>query len=282
MRCGFLTDRSRLRSADRRFDRSPIGTAPCEDVRRRPSKSCIEGITPGHRCKSKIQSTAMNRLKRHPKQTLQSLLSSALRSEDKELDQILCALEEISAMAESNAPDADAVRDALRRVAGCAVKQALLDRELRVLAITDDLTGLYNRRGFWASGTHQLKVAHRNAQDLLLFFCDVDDLKKTNDTYGHPAGDRALVHVARALDLTFRESDLLARFGGDEFAVLASETGQNREVILSRLKENLEKTSVSESPGAPSLSVGVARFDPKCPVSLGELVSRADRAMYED
>jgi diguanylate cyclase (GGDEF)-like protein len=230
----------------------------------------------------KLQNAAMNRLKRHPEETLQSLLSSALRSEDKELDQILRALEEISAMAESNAPDADAVRDALRRVAGCAVKQALLDREFRVLAITDDLTGLYNRRGFWASATHQLKVAHRNAQDLLLFFCDVDDLKKTNDTYGHPAGDQALVYVAGALDLTFRESDLLARLGGDEFVVLASETGQNQELILSRLKENLEKTSVGESPGAPSLSVGVARFDPKCPVSLGELVSRADRAMYED
>jgi diguanylate cyclase (GGDEF)-like protein len=70
--------------------------------------------------------------------------------------------------------------------------------------------------------------------------------------------------------------------GGDEFVALASETGQNQELILSRLKENLEKTSVGESPGAPSLSVGVARFDPQCPVSLGELVSRADRAMYED
>ncbi len=125
-------------------------------------------------------------------------------------------------------------------------------------------------------------MAHRNAQDLLLFFCDVDDLKKTNDTYGHSAGDQALVYVAGALDLTFRESDLLARLGGDEFVVLASETGQNQELILSRLKENLKKTSVSESPGAPSLSVGVARFDPKCPLSLGELVSRADRAMYED
>jgi two-component system, cell cycle response regulator len=217
-----------------------------------------------------------------PKETLQSLLSSALRSEDKELDQILCALEEISAIAESSAPDADTVRDALRRAASCAVKQALLDRELRDLAITDELTGLYNRRGFWASATQQLKVAHRNAQDLLLFFCDVDDLKKTNDTYGHPAGDQALVHVAGALELTFRESDLLARFGGDEFAVLASETGRNQELILSRLKENLEKTSVNESLGAPSLSVGVVWFNPKCPISLGELMVRADRAMYED
>jgi diguanylate cyclase (GGDEF)-like protein len=229
----------------------------------------------------KIKGTTIGHLKPQPEETLQSLLSSALRLEDKELDNILRALQEISAMAESNAPDADAVRDALRRVAACAVRQALSDRELRALAITDHLTGLYNRRGFWASATHQLKVARRNGQDLLLFFCDVDDLKETNDSCGHRKGDLALVRVARALELTFRESDLLARYGGDEFAVLASEIGQNHELILSRLKANLEKTSADESRRAPSLSVGVARFDPICSIPLEELISRADRAMYK-
>jgi two-component system cell cycle response regulator len=223
----------------------------------------------------------MRRLKGQPKKTLQSQLSSNLRSEDNELDKILGALEEISKMADSKGRDADAVRDALRRAAGSAVKQALLDRELRAMAITDDLTGLYNRRGFWASATHQLKLAHRNGQDLLLFFCDVDDLKKINDTYGHQEGDLALIHVAGALELTFRESDLLARLGGDEFAIVASKTGENQERILSRLKENLQKANVELSGHAPSLSVGVARFDPSSPISLGELMSRADRAMYE-
>jgi two-component system cell cycle response regulator len=220
-------------------------------------------------------------LKRQPKKTFQSHLSSNLRSQDNELNKILGALEDISKMADSKMRDADAVRNALRRAAASAVKQALLDRQLREMAITDDLTGLYNRRGFWASATHQLKVAHRNGQDLLLLFCDVDDLKKINDAYGHLEGDLALVRVAGALELTFRESDLLARLGGDEFAVLASETGENQERILSRLQENFQQADVEHSRRAPSLSVGVARFDPSRPISLEELMSRADRAMYE-
>jgi GGDEF domain-containing protein len=137
-------------------------------------------------------------LKRQPKKMLQSHLSSNLRSEDNELNKILGALEDISKMADSKVRDADAVRNALRRAAGSAVKQALLDRQLREMAITDDLTGLYNRRGFWASATHQLKVGHRNGQDLLLLFCDVEDLKKINDAYGHVEGGLALVRVAGA------------------------------------------------------------------------------------
>jgi two-component system cell cycle response regulator len=204
-----------------------------------------------------------------------------LRSEDKELDDILRALEEISAMSESDAHDADALRHALRRAAWCAVKQALLDRELRHLAITDDLTGLYNRRGFLASATHQLKVAQRNGQSLLLFFCDVDNLKRINDSFGHPEGDMALIRTADALEQTFRESDLLARLGGDEFAVLATEAAQNQEVILSRLEEKLQKANADESHATLSLSAGLARFDAKCPTSLGDLMARADQAMYE-
>lgn len=216
-----------------------------------------------------------------PKETLESMLSSALRSEDKELDDILHALEEISTRLKSAGPDFENLSDALRRAAWGASQQALLDRELRYLAITDDLTGLYNRRGFLASAAHQLKVAQRNGQNLLLFFCDVDNLKRINDSYGHREGDLALIRAADALEQTFRESDLLARFGGDEFAALATETGQNQQVILSRLEENLQKSNADESHASLSLSLGLARFDPKCPTSLGELMSRADQAMYE-
>jgi diguanylate cyclase (GGDEF)-like protein len=216
-----------------------------------------------------------------PQETLASILSSALHSEDKELDDILHALEEISTKLKSASPDFENLSDALRRAARCAFQHALLYRELRYLAITDDLTGLYNRRGFLASATHQLKVAQRNGQDLLLFFCDVDNLKRINDSCGHREGDLALIRAADALEQTFRESDLLARFGGDEFAALATEAGQNQEVILSRLEENLQKSNADESHASVSLSVGLARFDPKCPTSLGELMSRADRAMYD-
>lgn len=219
---------------------------------------------------------------RRSKETLEAILSSLLRSEDKELDEILRALEEISVMSQSPDLDVDTLSQALRRAAQVAVKHSLLDRELRQLAITDDLTGLYNRRGFLASATHQLKVAQRNGQNLLLFCCDVDNLKTINDSYGHQEGDLALIHTADVLETTFRDSDILARFGGDEFVVLASEASkQDQETILSRLEQNLKAANAEESKFRLSLSIGVARSDPKFPSTLGDLMMCADRAMYE-
>ena len=219
---------------------------------------------------------------RRSKETLEGILTSVLRSEDKELDEILRALEEISVMSQSPDHDGETLSQALRRAAQFAVKHSLLDRELRHLAITDDLTGLYNRRGFFASATHQLKVAQRNGQNLLLFCCDVDDLKTINDSYGHQEGDLALIHTADVLETTFRDSDILARFGGDEFVVLASEASdQGQETILFRLEQNLKTANAEESRFKLSLSIGVARYDSKFPSTLGDLMMRADRAMYE-
>lgn len=217
-----------------------------------------------------------------PKETLESLLSSALRSDDAELDQILAALEEISNSVKSGALTARSLDDALQRAASCAVKQSLLDREVRSLAITDELTGLYNRRGFLASATHQLKLAHRNGQNVLLLYCDVDNMKGINDSFGHREGDLALIRTADALEETFRDSDILARLGGDEFAVLASEASiPNREAIEPRMAKSLVKANAEESRYKLSLSIGVARYDPKASASLGELMARADQDMYE-
>jgi len=116
----------------------------------------------------------------------------------------------------------------------------------------------------------------------LLFFCDVNNLKKINDSFGHREGDLALIRVADAFEQTFRDSDIVARISGDEFAVLAMEaSGQSQDLILSRLEKNLKISSASEKRYELSLSVGVARFDPKRAVSLGELMSQADEAMYE-
>src|SRR5580658_3798272 len=131
-------------------------------------------IPPSRRPKARVLS--IDRTDGAPKETLESLLSSALRSDDAELDQILCALEEISNGLKSHAVNPN-IEDALQRAASCALKQSILDREFRSLAVTDELTGLYNRRGFLASATHQLKLAHRHAQPVLLLFCDVDNLK---------------------------------------------------------------------------------------------------------
>jgi diguanylate cyclase (GGDEF)-like protein len=209
-------------------------------------------------------------------------LSSALRAADSEFGQILQEVDEISKSLKLDAPDAQTLRAAAHPAVWCAVKQALLDRELRHLALTDELTCLYNRRGFFAAAVQQLKLASRKEQSLLLLYCDVDNLKKINDSYGHQEGDLALIRTADALEQAFRDSDILARLGGDEFVVLASEAStQTQDVLLRRLEKTLKKSNAGESRYQLSLSVGVARFDPKRAVSLGELMAQADEVMYE-
>jgi two-component system cell cycle response regulator len=241
-----------------------------------------EGVYLGdHRSNSRVLSIDRTQ-GAEKKETLESILSSALRSEDPELDEILSAIEEISVGLKSGAAKSRRVDNALMRAASCALKQCLMEREIRSLAVTDELTGLYNRRGFLASATHQLKLAHRNMQDVLLLFCDVDNLKWINDSYGHQEGDLALLRTADALEQTFRDSDILARLGGDEFAVLASEASiPDRQVIESRMESCLGAATSEESRYQLSVSIGVARFDPAAASSLGSLMARADKDMYE-
>ena len=224
----------------------------------------------------------MDRNKANLNESLDGELAIALMSQNKVLAQILQEADNISRSMKSGSPDREALSGALRRTVLCAIKQSLLDRELRSLALTDDLTCLYNRRAFHALATQQIRVMRRKGQELLLFFADVDNLKNINDLYGHSEGDRALVRTAEALERTFRNSDILARLSGDEFAVLALEASSlDQGSILRRLEGHLKKISSVEPRYKLSLSVGMARFDPKQDVSLGDLLSRADRAMYK-
>src|ERR1700757_4707658 len=125
-----------------------------------------------------------------------------------------------------------------------------------------------------------LRLVHRTSQDALLLFFDMDNLKGINDAFGHREGDLAIIRAADALEKTFRDSDILARFGGDEFAVLASEASiSNREAIEARMDRNLEKVNAEESRYKLSLSIGIARFDSETTCSLGELMARADHDM---
>jgi len=117
---------------------------------------------------------------------------------------------------------------------------------------------------------------------MMLFVMDVDRLKQINDSFGHFEGDRALKRTADVLEETFRDSDVVARLGGDEFAVLAIEaTGHSEVTIKARLFECLKSISAEPSPYELSLSVGLARFDPSNRTSIGELMVKADQAMYE-
>jgi two-component system cell cycle response regulator len=116
-----------------------------------------------------------------------------------------------------------------------------LQAELGNLALTDELTGLYNRRGFMALAERQLKIGRRSGRGMLLFVMDVDRLKQINDSFGHFEGDRALKRTAEVLEETFRDSDVLARLGGDGFAVPAVEaSGHSEATIKTRLFERFE------------------------------------------
>src|SRR5467141_3150623 len=174
------------------------------------------------------------------------------------------------------------VSELLMRAVRCAAKQYMLQAELGNLALTDELTGLYNRRGFMAMAERQMRLGRRTGRGMLLFVMDVDRMKHINDSFGHSEGDRALKRTADALEETFRDSDVVARLGGDEFAVLAIEaSGHSEAALKTRLFECLRAIG-AEQPGYEiSLSFGVARFDPSNSTSIGELMVKADQAMYE-
>jgi diguanylate cyclase (GGDEF)-like protein/PAS domain S-box-containing protein len=155
---------------------------------------------------------------------------------------------------------------------------------LTALSQHDELTGLHNRRGFTALAEHQLKLTVRKRRPLAVLFADLDRLKPINDVHGHEAGDRALETAARALRTALRETDVVARLAGDEFVALLPETpAADLGVVLERIETTLEREVVSEGfPFAVTLSIGVVGYDPtqEGPVTLDELLRRADRAMY--
>ena len=155
------------------------------------------------------------------------------------------------------------------------------DEEIRMLAISDTLTELYNRRGFITLAEQQIKRANRINKPLMLFFIDIDDLKVVNDNLGHEEGDRLLISSANILKQTFRKSDITARIGGDEFAVLVSDAAEGSEIVLNRLEDRIDShNALSDRQYHISMSVGIAVYDPANPCSLDDLMSRADQLMY--
>jgi diguanylate cyclase (GGDEF)-like protein/PAS domain S-box-containing protein len=155
--------------------------------------------------------------------------------------------------------------------------------EIIAVSITDQLTGLYNRRGFLSLVEQQLKLSDRNKSGMLLFFADLDLLKQINDTLGHEEGDKALIEAANTLRETFRTSDIIARLGGDEFAVLAIDTDKsNSEIFSDRLQQLVDNCNKKENRNFRlSISIGSAYYDPENPCSIDDLLVRADKLMYE-
>ncbi|MBA2732622.1 MAG: GGDEF domain-containing protein, partial [Acidobacteria bacterium] len=155
--------------------------------------------------------------------------------------------------------------------------------ELENLSLTDDLTGLYNRRGFLTLAEQQLKHAQRSDEQLVLVFADLDGLKQINDRFGHQEGSNAIMRAAQILKETFRESDIVARLGGDEFTVLATVASNDRaDIIKIRLEQKLKSFNARhDQPYNLSMSIGVVLLDPRNKLSIDDLIRKADAAMYE-
>jgi len=159
-----------------------------------------------------------------------------------------------------------------------------MEDQLQKMSIMDDLTGLYNRRGFLTLAQQQLKVAERTKKEMILFFTDVDNMKWINDNLGHQQGDQALMDISVILKETFRDSDIISRIGGDEFAILALDTVEiNPDILISRLKHSMKSfNQKGQRPFKLSLSMGMSRYHPAHPSSIDQLLAESDRAMYEE
>ena len=158
-----------------------------------------------------------------------------------------------------------------------------MEERLRVFSFSDELTGLYNRRGFFALVEQQLKLSKRLKKGIFMLYADLDRLKAINDTWGHQEGDRALIDIANILKATFRESDIVGRIGGDEFAVIPLVPAGNQITrITDRLQKNIDDLNAKgKRRYTLSISFGLSYYDPENPSSMDELLARADRMMYE-
>jgi diguanylate cyclase (GGDEF)-like protein len=154
--------------------------------------------------------------------------------------------------------------------------------EIQDLTLRDELTGLYNVRGFNLLAEQALRLARRAQQPFSVLFVDLDDLKKINDVHGHGAGSASIAEAAQLLNETFRETDVIGRVGGDEFVV----AGQFSEVSILHAIERLEKAAaqISGEKGRDfglSLSMGFAVNEANPDETLRGLLARADKAMYD-
>ncbi|MBN3889530.1 MAG: sensor domain-containing diguanylate cyclase [Nostoc sp. JL31] len=181
--------------------------------------------------------------------------------------------------------------DALRRLSRQAIAQMELIQEVRnrkqaeiegrQLLLTDELTGLHNRRAFFLMAAQQLKIAYRMKVYCWVMFIDLDGLKQINDTLGHDMGDALIIDAGRLLKQTFRNSDIVARLGGDEFIVFISSYFKDADSIQERLQTNIANFNQQQNCSYKlSMSIGIERYSPDSNMSLEQLIARSDELMY--
>ncbi len=181
--------------------------------------------------------------------------------------------------------------DALYRLSRQVVAQMELIQEIhnrkqaeiegRQLSLTDELTGLHNRRGFFLLAEQQLKIAHRMKLLCWVIFIDLDGLKQINDSLGHDVGDALIIDAGQLLKQSFRKSDIVARLGGDEFIIFISSYFKDAENIQIHLQTNIANFNQRQNRSYQiSMSMGIQRYSPETNMSLEQLVARSDELMY--
>jgi diguanylate cyclase (GGDEF)-like protein len=163
-----------------------------------------------------------------------------------------------------------------------AIRNAQLHTEVQRQAITDPLTELYNRRGFFEIGEHEIERAHRFSRPLVAMMVDVDHFKLINDEFGHAIGDKVLQQISTRIHTNVRKVDIVGRYGGDEFAILLPELDIFTAVnVAERLRNKVEEMpfQVGNQTVNSTISIGVAKIMPDMP-NLDALLVRADHALY--
>ncbi|HEX9017987.1 MAG TPA: sensor domain-containing diguanylate cyclase [Anaerolineaceae bacterium] len=166
---------------------------------------------------------------------------------------------------------------------GGAVERARLFRDVHRLAITDALTGLYNRRHLLAMIVAEMERARRYNHSISLAILDIDHFKQINDTFGHLAGDQVLVEVARVCQDIIRRVDLIGRFGGEEILILMPETTPDQAVVaMERLREQIERLDFNTKRGNAHLtiSIGMTSLSNDESIDFDHFLDRADQALY--
>jgi diguanylate cyclase (GGDEF)-like protein len=158
-----------------------------------------------------------------------------------------------------------------------ALKNATEHQKIQELAVTDELTGLYNRRAFQHALDKELRRSKRYQKSLSLIMLDIDGFKEINDTFGHQAGDEVLKTLAAYLRSGVRDTDLIARYGGDEFAIILPETKAHEAAVLAeRLKNSISHHSVTTEETPHPIIADISNNG----MSSDELIRRADHVLY--
>jgi len=170
----------------------------------------------------------------------------------------------------------------VKRVINYAIERNQLMNKLNEKSITDDLTELYNRRGFLTMSQQHLDLARRIKKKIGLFFIDLDGMKEINDRFGHQEGDRALIYVSEILKDCFRITDLIGHLHGDEFAVLVYLDGINDlKELEQRVRDKIQKQNhVSADKYLLSVSIGAIYIDPHDDIDIQRSLDKADQLMY--